>query len=158
MTSLATEKVRWEEGTETFKSQMSTIVGDVLLTSAFMAYGGVCTCLFFVCVLCLCVCVCVHVCVRMWVCICMHVCVCVFASVCVCALISANRFVYVHACMYTCTFKFAEALNCAQISTCCTYCLQDILINNSGRFCLQSGHHIYSKPASSSEQIWQELR
>jgi len=40
LASLATEKTRWEEGTETFKSQMSTIVGDVMLTSAFMAYGG----------------------------------------------------------------------------------------------------------------------
>ena len=46
--------MRWEEGTETFKSQMSTIVGDVLLTSAFMAYGGVCV------RACMRACVCVH--------------------------------------------------------------------------------------------------
>ena len=31
---------RWEAGSETFKSQMSTIIGDVLLSSAFMAYAG----------------------------------------------------------------------------------------------------------------------
>ena len=40
MSSLADEKERWEAGSETFKSQMSTISGDVLLTSAFMAYAG----------------------------------------------------------------------------------------------------------------------
>jgi len=38
--SLASEKTRWEAGSETFKNQMSTIIGDVLLSSAFMAYGG----------------------------------------------------------------------------------------------------------------------
>ena len=38
--SLASERERWEAGSETFKSQMATIVGDVLLTSAFMAYAG----------------------------------------------------------------------------------------------------------------------
>ena len=40
LTSLADEKERWEAGSETFKSQMSTISGDVMLTSAFMAYAG----------------------------------------------------------------------------------------------------------------------
>ena len=40
LASLADERERWEAGSETFKSQMSTISGDVLLTSAFMAYGG----------------------------------------------------------------------------------------------------------------------
>ena len=40
LTSLADEKERWEAGSETFKSQMSTITGDVLLTFAFMVYGG----------------------------------------------------------------------------------------------------------------------
>ena len=40
LTSLSSEKERWETGSETFKSQMATITGDVLLTSAFMAYGG----------------------------------------------------------------------------------------------------------------------
>jgi len=38
--SLDGEKQRWEAGSETFKSQMSTIIGDVLLSSAFMAYAG----------------------------------------------------------------------------------------------------------------------
>ena len=38
--SLASERERWDAGSETFKSQMATIVGDVLLTSAFMAYAG----------------------------------------------------------------------------------------------------------------------
>ncbi|XP_078314970.1 cytoplasmic dynein 1 heavy chain 1-like isoform X1 [Crassostrea virginica] len=38
--SLDDEKQRWESSSETFKSQMSTIVGDVLLSSAFMAYAG----------------------------------------------------------------------------------------------------------------------
>ena len=37
---MADEKERWEAGSETFKSQMSTISGDVMLTSAFMAYAG----------------------------------------------------------------------------------------------------------------------
>jgi len=40
LTSLGSERTRWELGSETFKSQMSTITGDVLLTAAFMAYGG----------------------------------------------------------------------------------------------------------------------
>ena len=40
LASLADERERWNAGSETFKSQMSTISGDVLLTSAFMAYGG----------------------------------------------------------------------------------------------------------------------
>lgn len=38
--SLNIEKERWECTSETFKSQMSTIVGDVLLSAAFIAYGG----------------------------------------------------------------------------------------------------------------------
>ena len=38
--SLDGEKQRWEAGSETFKSQMSTIIGDVLLSSAFMSYAG----------------------------------------------------------------------------------------------------------------------
>ncbi len=38
--SLGQERERWEAGSETFKNQMSTIVGDVLLSSAFMAYAG----------------------------------------------------------------------------------------------------------------------
>lgn len=38
--SLAGERTRWESGSESFKNQMSTIIGDVLLMSAFMAYAG----------------------------------------------------------------------------------------------------------------------
>ncbi|XP_012938795.1 cytoplasmic dynein 1 heavy chain 1 [Aplysia californica] len=40
LNSLTSEKLRWEAGSETFKNQMATIIGDVLLSSAFMAYGG----------------------------------------------------------------------------------------------------------------------
>ena len=40
LASLGDERERWNAGSETFKSQMATITGDVLLTSAFMAYGG----------------------------------------------------------------------------------------------------------------------
>uniref|UniRef100_A0A5K3FEA9 Dynein heavy chain, cytoplasmic n=2 Tax=Mesocestoides corti TaxID=53468 RepID=A0A5K3FEA9_MESCO len=38
--SLSNERTRWESGSETFKSQMATIIGDCLLSSAFMAYAG----------------------------------------------------------------------------------------------------------------------
>ncbi|MBW0465869.1 hypothetical protein O181_005584 [Austropuccinia psidii MF-1] len=38
--SLESEKTRWEAGSATFDTQMSTIAGDVLLSSAFMTYGG----------------------------------------------------------------------------------------------------------------------
>ncbi|CED84986.1 dynein heavy chain cytosolic [Phaffia rhodozyma] len=38
--SLSSEKERWELGSKTFESEMSTIVGDVLLSAAFLAYGG----------------------------------------------------------------------------------------------------------------------
>ncbi|XP_064623935.1 cytoplasmic dynein 1 heavy chain 1-like isoform X3 [Lineus longissimus] len=38
--SLGGEKDRWEAGSEAFKKQMSTIIGDVLLSSAFLAYAG----------------------------------------------------------------------------------------------------------------------
>jgi dynein heavy chain 1 len=38
--SLGQERDRWEASSETFKSQMSTIIGDVLLSTAFMAYAG----------------------------------------------------------------------------------------------------------------------
>ena len=38
--SLGNERGRWEAGSQTFKAQMSTIVGDVLLSAAFMAYAG----------------------------------------------------------------------------------------------------------------------
>ena len=38
--SLSHERDRWEAGSEGFKAQMSTILGDVLLSSAFMSYAG----------------------------------------------------------------------------------------------------------------------
>lgn len=37
--SLNIERERWETTSETFRSQMSTIIGDVLLSAAFIAYG-----------------------------------------------------------------------------------------------------------------------
>lgn len=38
--SLSEESTRWDEGSASFKSQMSTVAGDVLLSAAFMAYIG----------------------------------------------------------------------------------------------------------------------
>ncbi|CCL98405.1 uncharacterized protein FIBRA_00400 [Fibroporia radiculosa] len=38
--SLSSEKSRWELGSRTFDTEMGTIVGDVLLSAAFLAYGG----------------------------------------------------------------------------------------------------------------------
>ena len=38
--SLGNERERWEESSDMFKNQMSTIIGDVLLSTAFMAYAG----------------------------------------------------------------------------------------------------------------------
>ncbi|KAH0590223.1 hypothetical protein H2248_000395 [Termitomyces sp. 'cryptogamus'] len=38
--SLSSERERWEAGSHTFDTEMSTIVGDVLLSAAFLAYGG----------------------------------------------------------------------------------------------------------------------
>jgi dynein heavy chain 1 len=38
--SLSSERARWEAGSRTFDVEMSTIVGDVLLSAAFLAYGG----------------------------------------------------------------------------------------------------------------------
>ncbi|KAF9015424.1 dynein heavy chain [Cyathus striatus] len=38
--SLSSERGRWEAGSRTFEAEMSTIVGDVLLSAAFLAYGG----------------------------------------------------------------------------------------------------------------------
>ncbi|XP_064484606.1 dynein heavy chain, cytoplasmic-like isoform X2 [Ornithodoros turicata] len=40
LSSLSSEKQRWEDSSETFKNQMSTMAGDVLLGSAFLAYAG----------------------------------------------------------------------------------------------------------------------
>ena len=39
--SLSSERFRWEEGSKSFETQISTIVGDVLVAAAFLAYGGV---------------------------------------------------------------------------------------------------------------------
>ncbi|KAL1461001.1 hypothetical protein WDU94_012934, partial [Cyamophila willieti] len=38
--SLGIERDRWEATSETFRSQMATIIGDVLLSSAYLAYAG----------------------------------------------------------------------------------------------------------------------
>ncbi|TRY83561.1 hypothetical protein DNTS_016270 [Danionella cerebrum] len=38
--SLSAERERWENTSETFKNQMSTIAGDCLLSGAFVAYAG----------------------------------------------------------------------------------------------------------------------
>ncbi|MEQ2165500.1 Cytoplasmic dynein 1 heavy chain 1 [Goodea atripinnis] len=38
--SLSAERERWEKTSETFKNQMSTIVGDCLLSAAFITYAG----------------------------------------------------------------------------------------------------------------------
>lgn len=38
--SLSSERSRWESGSRTFDAEMSTIVGDVLLSAGFLAYGG----------------------------------------------------------------------------------------------------------------------
>lgn len=38
--SLSSERGRWEAGSRTFDTEMGTIVGDVLLSAAFLAYGG----------------------------------------------------------------------------------------------------------------------
>lgn len=38
--SLSSERSRWEGGSKSFETQISTIVGDVLVAAAFLAYGG----------------------------------------------------------------------------------------------------------------------
>lgn len=38
--SLSSERTRWEEGSTSFETQISTLVGDVLVAAAFLAYGG----------------------------------------------------------------------------------------------------------------------
>lgn len=38
--SLSSERARWEEGSKSFETQISTLVGDVLIAAAFLAYGG----------------------------------------------------------------------------------------------------------------------
>ncbi len=40
LNSLSSERARWEASSRTFETEMSTIVGDVLLSAAFLAYGG----------------------------------------------------------------------------------------------------------------------
>lgn len=38
--SLSSERSRWEQSSKTFETQIDTIVGDVLVAAAFVAYGG----------------------------------------------------------------------------------------------------------------------
>lgn len=38
--SLSSEKVRWEQSSSSFETQTSTLVGDVLVAAAFLAYSG----------------------------------------------------------------------------------------------------------------------
>ena len=38
--SLGSEKTRWEDGSKSFETQISTLVGDVLIAAAFLAYSG----------------------------------------------------------------------------------------------------------------------
>jgi len=40
LSSLSSENQRWESSSQAFETQMGTIVGDVLLSAAFLAYGG----------------------------------------------------------------------------------------------------------------------
>ncbi|KAJ2138918.1 dynein heavy chain, partial [Coemansia sp. RSA 788] len=40
LASLESERARWEQGSATFGAQMATLVGDVLLAAALLAYGG----------------------------------------------------------------------------------------------------------------------
>ncbi|WWC63949.1 uncharacterized protein I303_106555 [Kwoniella dejecticola CBS 10117] len=38
--SLSSEQERWDAGSKTFETEMGTIVGDVMISAAFLAYGG----------------------------------------------------------------------------------------------------------------------
>lgn len=38
--NLSSERVRWDESSNNFKFQLSTMIGDVLLSSAFLSYIG----------------------------------------------------------------------------------------------------------------------
>ena len=38
--SLSSERVRWEAGSKSFETQIGTLVGDVLVAAAFLAYSG----------------------------------------------------------------------------------------------------------------------
>jgi len=38
--SLSSEKTRWEHGSKSFETQIGTLIGDVIVSAAFLAYGG----------------------------------------------------------------------------------------------------------------------
>ncbi|TGZ77375.1 dynein heavy chain [Ascodesmis nigricans] len=38
--SLSSERTRWEDGSKSFETQIGTLVGDVLISAAFLAYSG----------------------------------------------------------------------------------------------------------------------
>lgn len=38
--SLSSERTRWEDGSKSFETQIATLVGDVLVSAAFLAYSG----------------------------------------------------------------------------------------------------------------------
>ncbi|KZF19340.1 dynein heavy chain [Xylona heveae TC161] len=38
--SLSSERARWEEGSKSFETQIGTLIGDVLMAAAFLAYSG----------------------------------------------------------------------------------------------------------------------
>jgi dynein heavy chain 1 len=38
--SLSSERIRWEAGSKSFETQISTLVGDVIVAAAFLAYSG----------------------------------------------------------------------------------------------------------------------
>ncbi|KAF8253571.1 hypothetical protein K440DRAFT_576363 [Wilcoxina mikolae CBS 423.85] len=38
--SLSSERIRWDEGSKSFETQIGTLVGDVLVSAAFLAYSG----------------------------------------------------------------------------------------------------------------------
>ncbi|MCJ1311828.1 hypothetical protein MMC25_005501 [Agyrium rufum] len=38
--SLSSERLRWEEGSHSFETQIDTMIGDTLIAAAFLAYGG----------------------------------------------------------------------------------------------------------------------
>ena len=38
--SLSSEQERWDKGSKTFETEMSTIVGDIMVSAAFLAYSG----------------------------------------------------------------------------------------------------------------------
>jgi len=40
LTDLSGERIRWEEASQNFKNQLATMIGDVLLSSAFLSYIG----------------------------------------------------------------------------------------------------------------------